>query len=435
MEKSIFDSLDYLRYGGDFDYSKIPIIDNKHKLPRFNKLRVSNKIDELRLKVNYEKQPPLPRWLPDVDILEEERKRLYGERVDINRDDLFEILKKKVFRLPKFDHNGNIEMDGGNPVYRYYSFLELLENPDALFYRVGQLGNQINNFMVKMGNEVDALKAGVQLSDIFNELDAISNYLKTKSKSNFEQQILTKVDELKTKFTSNLTANRLLLLRNEIGAITDIKFHYNNKAEVAKVKKILMESVKISEKDWEDFSKFLDENHGDYESLPGEEISLIDVSNGWITTKISMETLGESSSDDDDESKSDSGVSIKTFNIDKDFKNVNIQLPDNNILNSTWYDEKIQPKGKKSTSLNHGNLARFIDIIERKLLNDVNNKSYQTFPKTHKKLLGAEGKQFQTPKYIASKIKEGEAIITIKDSDDYVYSDLKAKAKKSKPPL
>ncbi len=142
---SIFQNINYLRYPQSFDYSKIPIINNKHKLSFDPQLAPNNWIDELRV-ANHIKNPPRPRVIPEIDLIEQERLLRYGERVDIGADTLVERFGTMTIKVPLRDVNGNIMNDptSGKPIMRMMSFTDMLKSPGSLLFRVNELITNIN---------------------------------------------------------------------------------------------------------------------------------------------------------------------------------------------------------------------------------------------------------------------------------------------------
>ncbi len=154
---SIFNSMNYLRYKQSFDYSKVPVVKNKHRLHLEPTISPNNYIDELRIN-NALKKPPSPRIIPEVDLVEIERKRKYGERVDIQPETLFERFRTMVLRVPNRRADGTVIHFPPLPparrrpyvvvpnqvVFRDMTFSQMLNDPPSLIYRVNQLINNAN---------------------------------------------------------------------------------------------------------------------------------------------------------------------------------------------------------------------------------------------------------------------------------------------------
>lgn len=122
-----------------FDYSKRQIINNRHELSLPAVPKVTHPMDELRVR-NFVTNAPLPRQIPEVDLVEEERRRLYGEKVDIDPTKVGQDLSTMVLKLPRVDNDGNpIKDETGRMIYRYYTFKEMLQIPFLRQYRMAQL--------------------------------------------------------------------------------------------------------------------------------------------------------------------------------------------------------------------------------------------------------------------------------------------------------
>lgn len=154
----ILNNLNYLRYGNNFDYSKVPII--RHDIGKLKldvTINTNNRMDELRIS-NATMNPPRPKIIPEVDMVELERMRKYGLRVDARSSSLYERFAKKVMKVPRRRPNGtiiynpplpvnqqtNLLVDGLNPVMTNITFSELLNTPFALGDRLNQLITNIN---------------------------------------------------------------------------------------------------------------------------------------------------------------------------------------------------------------------------------------------------------------------------------------------------
>ncbi len=142
---SIFQNINYLRYPQSFDYSKVPVINNKHKLSFDPKLAPSSWIDELRI-ANHIKNPPRARVIPEIDLIEQERLLRYGERVDIGAETLVERFQNMVIKVPLRNAAGVIQLDpvSNRPILRMMSFSDMLEDPPSMLYRVNQLINNLS---------------------------------------------------------------------------------------------------------------------------------------------------------------------------------------------------------------------------------------------------------------------------------------------------
>jgi len=155
---TILDNINYLRFKQDFDYSKIPVIKNDHSLQLDPALAPNNWIDELRI-ANAMKNPPRPRQIPEVDLVELERKRKYGEKVDIQPQTLFERFRKMVIKVPRRDNNGNIMRDpnSNRPIMQNMTFKEMMNDPQSLLYRIGQLIRNVNVLPQQLQQQNQAL--------------------------------------------------------------------------------------------------------------------------------------------------------------------------------------------------------------------------------------------------------------------------------------
>ena len=87
------------------------------------------------------KNPPSPRSIPAVDLLELERMQRFGARVDIQPETLYERLQKMVVKLPKRDKNNKIMRDPNSnmPLMEYRSWPDILNDIYAAYDRVKQI--------------------------------------------------------------------------------------------------------------------------------------------------------------------------------------------------------------------------------------------------------------------------------------------------------
>lgn len=135
------DNINFLRYDlpDTFDYSKRKVINNSKvlELPTFP--APSHKMDQLRVR-NFVANPPLPRQIPTIDEVEEERRKKYGMRVDIDPSAFAAQLGKMVLKLPTVNNDGvPIKDQTGRMVYRYYTFKEMMDVPFLRQFRLSQL--------------------------------------------------------------------------------------------------------------------------------------------------------------------------------------------------------------------------------------------------------------------------------------------------------
>lgn len=184
---SLLNSINYLRFDQSFDYSKVPIIRNDHTIELDPKIAPNNWIDELRI-TNFMKNPPEPRRIPEIDMLEYERFKKYGMKVDVSSSTIAQRLSKLVMKVPQRDPNGNIIPDPttGNPIMRNMTFRELLDDPLSMQYRVEQLINNIEsvpNVLRDLGTEYGSLMAGLDANTqnfrqiMIQQLQAIYQHL------------------------------------------------------------------------------------------------------------------------------------------------------------------------------------------------------------------------------------------------------------------
>ncbi len=136
----IFENFDFIRYKQSFDYSKVPVIRNNHTLVLEPQLNPNNWIDELRI-ANFAKNPPRPKQVPEVDLVELERLRQYGEKVDWGASKIFEVFKEKVYKIPVFDRHGapKRDPDSGAVIFRNWTFTEMINDPNAIAFRATEL--------------------------------------------------------------------------------------------------------------------------------------------------------------------------------------------------------------------------------------------------------------------------------------------------------
>ncbi len=140
---SFFESLDSIRYSQNFDRAKRPVINNDHHLSfdGWNDPPIrQNRIDEIRVN-NSIAIPPRPRIIPDIDVMEQERLKLYGPKMDIQPKTLFERFSKSSLKIPQKDAAGNYILDPvtGERVYREMSYRQMLQDPTSILYRLQTL--------------------------------------------------------------------------------------------------------------------------------------------------------------------------------------------------------------------------------------------------------------------------------------------------------
>ncbi len=145
---TIMDTINFLRWSNPdtFDLSKRRIIHNDHVLKLPEKDVPNNIIDELRVR-DFGYNPPRPRQVPSVDMIEKERLEKYGERVDIDPQIMIERFSKLVLKLPMFGYGGQpLKDQTGRIVYRNYTFPEIMKSVSLgglgvypAVWRLGQL--------------------------------------------------------------------------------------------------------------------------------------------------------------------------------------------------------------------------------------------------------------------------------------------------------
>ncbi len=125
-----------------FDFSKRKIINNNHELKLPSVKVPTHPMDELRVR-NFISNPPQPRQIPEVDMVEQERLKKYGEKVDIDPNAVAGKLASMVLKLPRVDLAGNpVKDETGRMTYRYYTFKEMLQHPFLRQFRMNQLAPQ-----------------------------------------------------------------------------------------------------------------------------------------------------------------------------------------------------------------------------------------------------------------------------------------------------
>lgn len=131
------DNFNFLRMANPatFDYSKRKVIDNETILTLPAQSAPNHKMDELRVR-NFVANAPRPRQIPTVDVVEQERLKKYGMRVDVDPEAIAEKMSKMALKLPFFGPDGQPMKDQtGRVVYRYMTFNDMLKGVN-----VGGLG-------------------------------------------------------------------------------------------------------------------------------------------------------------------------------------------------------------------------------------------------------------------------------------------------------
>lgn len=127
----MFGDIDYIRYSKNFDYSKRPIISKHNKLEFPIKYQLKNEIDELRIN-NFVKQELPNRYIPNIEILEQQRLKEFGEKVDINSSYLFDTFKDYKTELLNI-----------NNIPTIYTFKEIISDPRLIYIQLEKLLNSI----------------------------------------------------------------------------------------------------------------------------------------------------------------------------------------------------------------------------------------------------------------------------------------------------
>ncbi len=164
------------RYG-EFDYSKIPIVNSTKRLELPVKYTINNNFLDVRT-VNFHKDEPVRRMIPQIDLVEEERYRKFGAKVDVNSSSLYNTFNKRTYKLPVFDSEGNMKMIPGpapqNPMTTNYNFNEVLKNPFLLNYRITQILSESRQHHAVPDDPNFALNAiNININDLKDEIKLI----------------------------------------------------------------------------------------------------------------------------------------------------------------------------------------------------------------------------------------------------------------------
>ncbi|MCP4295277.1 MAG: hypothetical protein GY786_06690, partial [Proteobacteria bacterium] len=174
-----------------FDYSKVPVINRKHVLNLPKRAFPTNPMDELRVR-NFEPFSPGPRQIPNVDQIEQERLRKYGQMVDVDPEAIAERLAKMTIMVPIFGPDGQPYKDQtGRVVKRYMTFPQMISGSDAggeglwpaLWHLGGLLGLPDGAIMRMPAPRIDRLikkrdKTGGREWEIISIVDSISSHIK-----------------------------------------------------------------------------------------------------------------------------------------------------------------------------------------------------------------------------------------------------------------
>ncbi len=167
------------RRPGEFDYSKIPIINLTKNLELPIRYVINNHFLDSRT-VNFHKDEPVKRMIPEIDLVEEERYKKFGAKVDVNSSKLYETFNKRTYKLPVFDENGNMKMIPGpapqNPMTQNYPFNDVLSNPYLLTYRITQiLSESRQHHAVPDDPNVALNNINININELKDEIKLIIN--------------------------------------------------------------------------------------------------------------------------------------------------------------------------------------------------------------------------------------------------------------------
>lgn len=468
---SFRNNMNFLRYGNNFDYSKVPVISKKmDKLKLDTELTPSNWIEELRVS-NFVKNPPRPKIVLGLDELEINRRLLYGERVDIQPEKLAERFGSMVVQVPSRRADGTVIHDpplpenqrsrhpvsGRNAVLQNMTFREVLNNPQSLLYRINQLLINANVSTQQLARENRALldqnaSEDISLSefrdDIRNELAIIKRALLedileipsvtrqgqeagTPDHEAREQSLRAVFTRLAGKETEKIQANldadvpvimdpREIIDKDHISPrgiatysiISNRYSHLPGQRVLPAYSHFVMR--KLSKMTTINLSEALDL----FESTGGPD-RWFQIAKG-ITLPVTMGTaaIGEEDEQEEEfssvieeEKKEEKKEELFEINARAIFEDSGIFIPKNGeSLDSEWYHEHIQIKEKKKGKkrVNFGNRQKFMDVIDE-IRSKSNNLGYASFP------------QNLSNKTIVNHIQGGNAEIMLEEDDNFVY--------------
>lgn len=422
-------NINYIRYNNNFDYSKIPIINNEiGKISLDIELNPNNWIDELRV-ANFVKNPPRPKIIPTIDIVELERQQKYGMRVDIQPETLYERFKQMVVKVPSRRENGTIIYDpplppdqqsrilirGRNPVMRNMTFTEMLSDPASLFFRVNQLIDNANRMPEEFARRNRAFMdqqamQNISVTDfqdmILDELELIKNHLlddATKFRSTFEhdpmfeykeqslRKILSELDDaVLSRMRARIYANLPVLItpeeiiggtvkrtENTFPVYSYISGQYPNQA----LQYVLPAYIRFVSETYSDELQFnLVESMASFARTGGPRHWLSLALTGPMPLSLEMGTrptpfqpLAPTEDipstgivEEDPEIKEGANISLL-------FEDENITIPEiGGVLDANWYNTEIQVLRNAPTDPNYGNRGNLLGFISTMSDPDVN---------------------------------------------------------------
>lgn len=386
-------SINYLRYPRSFDYSKVPIIKTNNKLNLDPRLGIQNEIDELRI-ANFMMNPPRPRQIPEVDLVEQERMRLYGEKVDISPETLYERFKGKVIKVPRRDADGKVMKDvtSNQPLMRFMTWTEMLNDGAALLYRIRDLITLMTADYSVDGRRDARLEAFLLRSHLAGQQ-------RIRGLDQFERLAWDELDRIPSgtmlteQFDDDVQLSLLLVDTNRGSApVTE----WSEKINQALGDPFGMLKFKI----W-----LLDK----YEEDLGQLVNIAQELNAYIQeaglVPATEEELKEEPRIDEpafEEIKEREPEEFKE--IDRMFKAFKFPLPNTgNVIDKTWYDHNIT----------HGRLTQLNLIISRMLDEDM-NVGAETFVSPH------NNRVIRTATTISNYIRNGQAVLVHSDDNTWV---------------
>ena len=399
----LLDNYNFLRYKQDFDYSKVPIIRNDHTLSLDPELAPNNWIDELRI-ANAVKNPPRPKIIPEIDLIELERLKEYGERVYIQPESLHERLCKKVLKVPARRVDGTVIHDpplppaqrsqfpvrGANPVMRNMTFSELLNSPSSLADRVNQLLTNLNLLPAQL------------------ELAIINQHLVNQALQAHPQQPMPlSFDETLDLMFQQVPVDQYNILRQEMdssrGAFvspqTELLQQGTRSIAIYKMVRESFEatpaSVVISgyqrfirQHFSQEFSINLNDSIRAFRQSGGpnvwfQTIQAIDIGPGPAQilpqTQQQLSTSIEEEKKETKEEEEESQL-LDIADITLLFEDEGISLPeDGGYLDNTWYMQAIQTASLSHNDPNYGHRSLFVDLVN--VMEQDDNQGQNTFIK------------------------------------------------------
>ena len=158
--------LDNLRLRQSYDSAKVKIIRDNNKLYLPEPDIISNWIDEVRV-TSFSRGNVRPRQVPDVDMMEAERLRNFGQRVDVTSSWLYDKLKDQTMKLPVLFPDPNnpgkwISRVGGdgNTIQRHHTWTEIMGNPVHSYNALRRIIPMLSGVQ-DVNRNLQALQAGL----------------------------------------------------------------------------------------------------------------------------------------------------------------------------------------------------------------------------------------------------------------------------------